>query len=114
MPTNASGTMLLPEGASVSFLDKNSIDALGPLLQDTKLHHTTSSLSENIKFSFFQKGISNWILTFVDKGDEQNISALDPLPDTSTKYIAIPNNFLTVPPTYKTLESDAVSLQDSL
>ena len=53
-------------------------------------------------------------MNFVDKGDEHNISALDPLTDTSTKYIAIPNDFLTVPSTYKTLESNAVSFQDSL
>ena len=60
-PSDVSGSILVPEGASTSFLDKKSDDTLGPLLQNTKLHHTNSSLSENAKFSFFQKGTPNWI-----------------------------------------------------
>ena len=39
---------------------------------------------------------------------------LDPLPEASTKYIAIPTDFPTVPSTYKSLDSDAISLQESL
>ena len=62
----------------------------------------------------FKKGTSDWILTFVDKGDDQNISALEPLPDASPNYIAITTEFPTVPPTYKTLEGNVVSIQDTL
>ena len=51
---------------------------------------------------------------YLNKGEEASISMLDPLPEASTKYIAIPTDFPTVPSTYKSLESDAISLQESL
>ena len=113
-PSNVSGSILVPEGTSTSFLDKTTNNTVGPLLQKyTKLHHKNSSSSENANFGFFQQGTLNWIPTFVDKGDEQNISALEPQPDASTKFIAIPTEFPTVPP-YKTFKGNVVSIQDSL
>jgi len=39
---------------------------------------------------------------------------LDPSPTESTKYIAIPADFPTMPSSFQTLEGDAISLQDSL
>ena len=102
--------MLLPEGASVSFLDKNSVETINPLLQDTVQHNTTSSSSEVNKFGSFQKGGLTWNLIYLNKGEETSISILDPSPEASTKYIAIPTDFPTIPSFFESLESDAISL----
>ena len=107
-----SGTMLLPEGETVSFLDKNSTETIGPLLQDTEESNTTSSSTEINKFRLFLKGGLNWILA--NKNEDTSISFLDPLPTASTKYLALPTDFPTMPSSFESLESDAISLQESL
>ena len=109
-----SGTLLLPEGATVSFLTKNSVQTIGPLLQDTKQHNTTSSSSDVDKFGLFQRGGTASNSIYLTKGFDTSISMFDPSPTESTKYIAIPTDFPTIPSSFQTLESDAMSLQDSL
>ena len=56
-PSDVSGSILVPEGTSTSFLDKKSDNTVGPLLQKyTKLHHKNSSSSDNAKF-----GVTSYI-----------------------------------------------------
>lgn len=111
-PPTPSGSILAPKGSSnlLGFLNTSNGNNVESLKKKGTFPNPTSLADNKLDF-FYKKTSKIRVPITVEKGNEQkDISALEPLSDASTNFIALTTDFPSVL-TYDTLENEIATIQ---